>query len=62
MARIKQEHDKCIGCGNCVAACAENWEMGDDGKAHPKKTEVESAGCNREAAEACPVSCITIEE
>ena len=36
--------------------------MGDDGKAHPKKTELDEVGCNQEAADNCPVSCITVVE
>jgi ferredoxin len=62
MAKIKQDHEKCIGCGNCVAICPGNWEMGDDGKAHPKKTEVDDVSCNKEAADGCPVSCISVAE
>lgn len=61
MFKIKQDHEKCIGCGSCVAIC-DNWEMGDDGKAHPKETEVEEAGCNKEAKEVCPVGCIEVQE
>ncbi len=62
MAKIMQDHEKCIGCGNCVSACPSNWEMGKDGKAKPKKSEVKEIGCNADAAESCPVSCISIVE
>ncbi len=61
MFKIKQDLEKCIGCGSCVAVC-DNWEMREDGKAHPKKTELEEIGCNKEAKEICPVECIEIEE
>ena len=61
MVKITQERDKCIGCGACTAVCPDNWEMKGD-KAHPKKTEVSEVGCNKEAADACPVQCIHIEE
>lgn len=59
----KITHDKecCTGCGTCVALCPENWEM-QEGKAKPKKTEIEDIGCNQQAAESCPNSCITIEK
>ena len=59
MVKVKQNQAECIGCGACVAACPENWEMKGD-KARPKKTEVKEVGCNKEAADACPVECITI--
>lgn len=64
MARYKiiQDHEACIGCGTCVSLCPAYWEMGDDGKAHPKKTEVDDIGCNQEAAENCPVQCITVKK
>ncbi|HIE41476.1 MAG TPA: ferredoxin [Candidatus Aenigmarchaeota archaeon] len=61
MFKIIQDREKCIGCGSCVAVC-NNWEMGEDGKAHPKKIEVEEIDCNKEAEEICPVQCIKIEE
>ncbi|MBW2988110.1 ferredoxin [Candidatus Woesearchaeota archaeon] len=59
--KIKFNEEECIGCGACVAVCGENWEL-KDGKAHPKKTEVEEKGCNEDAAETCPMNCISIEE
>ncbi len=71
MAKIIQEHNKCIGCGSCVALCSKFWEMTDNGKAKPinsKKNgdnyelEVEAVGCSKEAAEACPVQCIMVKE
>ncbi len=60
--KITQDHDTCIGCGACVASCPDNWELGDDGKASPKQTEVDDIGCNQAAADGCPVNCIKIEE
>ena len=59
---IKQDHEKCIGCGSCIALCPDNWEMTDDGKAKPKKTSLDEVGCNKAAADACPVHCIEIVE
>lgn len=61
MVKIKQDKDKCIGCGACVAVCPDNWVMEGD-KAKPKKTEVGEVGCNKQAADACPVQCIHVEE
>ena len=61
MVKVKQDIEKCIGCGACVTVCPDNWEFGD-AKPHPIKTEVEEVGCNKKAAEVCPVKCITVEE
>jgi len=61
MFKIIHNREKCAGCGACVSVC-DNWEIGEDGKAKPKKTEVEEVGCNKEAADVCPVQCIKIEE
>ncbi|MBT3985732.1 ferredoxin [archaeon] len=62
MYKVKQDREKCIGCGGCVAVCGENWEMGSDNKSKPKKTDLEEIGCNQKAADACPVGIIIIEE
>lgn len=64
MAKYKIEHDreKCIGCGACAGVCPDNWEMKDDGKSSPKKTEIseEEFECNNNAATGCPVNIIHI--
>lgn len=60
--KIEQDHGACIGCGACASICPDNWEMGDDGKAKPIKTSVPAVGCNKEAADACPVQCIKVLE
>lgn len=72
MPKIKQEHQRCIGCGSCVALCPKCWQMADDGKSKPIGKEPNSEGnyefetaelgCNRQAAESCPVSCIYVED
>jgi ferredoxin len=59
--KIKQNKEACIGCGACCAICPDNWEFKGT-KASPKKTEVKEIGCNKSAAEACPVNCIEIIE
>ena len=70
MAKIIQEHEKCISCGACVSVCPEHWEMGKDGKVILKggkksgdflEKEVKEIGCNKEASEKCPVQIIKIE-
>lgn len=60
--KIEMDRDKCIGCGSCTAVCSENWKLAEDGKAKPKKTELEEAGCNKKAAQVCPVKCIEVKE
>ena len=60
--RISQERDKCIGCGTYAALCPENWEMKDDGKSSPIKTEVEKPGYNKDAEASYPAKCIHIIE
>lgn len=59
--KVSVDLEKCRGCGACAAVC-DNFEMGDDGKAHAKESKVEEEGCNKEAAEACPVDAIKVEE
>lgn len=62
--KITQEHNECISCGACVSVCPENWTMGGDGKAKPKKTEISEKEykCNKDAADICPVNIISIKE
>lgn len=69
--KITQEHEKCIGCGNCAALCPKYWEMSEDGKAiipggkkDPQtgnyEMEITNIECNQEAADSCPVNIIHI--
>lgn len=69
MARYTIIHriNECIGCGSCAAVCPDFWEMGNDGKAHIKGgtneiLDLDTLGCNKDAAEICPVQCIEIKE
>ncbi len=61
--KIIQDYGRCIGCGGCVSSCPDNWVM-EDGKAKPKKTEIteEEYECNKQAANACPIRIIKIQE
>lgn len=58
MAKVKVDKEKCIGCGACVAACADVFEL-KDGKSVVKEAETDKE-CAKEAADACPVQCIQI--
>lgn len=69
--KIIQEHEKCIGCGSCVAVCPKYWQMSDNGKATPiggkvdqksgnYELKIEKIECNQEAVDVCPVQCIKI--
>ncbi|PIP23836.1 MAG: ferredoxin [Candidatus Nealsonbacteria bacterium CG_4_10_14_0_2_um_filter_38_17] len=71
--KIVVERKKCIGCGSCVALCPVFWEMGEDGKSNLKDSatnqntgnqelEIEAIQCAQEAADACPVQIIHIEQ
>lgn len=53
--------NECIGCGTCASICPDNFELKDN-KAVPKKVIVEDVGCNKEAADSCPVNAIKLEE
>lgn len=53
--------NRCVGCGNCQEVCPDNWAL-KGGVSHPLKTELDDVGCNRQAAEECPESCIEILE
>ena len=59
--KIKIDKEKCIGCGSCVAVCADYFEMDDDNKAR-LKDGVNGAECAQEAVDICPVQAIEIEE
>ena len=57
--KVEVDADACIGCGACVAACADNFDMEGD-KAIVKNAEIEEIGSNQDAADGCPVSCIKV--
>ncbi|MDD4251149.1 MAG: ferredoxin [Candidatus ainarchaeum sp.] len=70
MAKIIQKHNECIGCGACAAIDPINWEMVGD-KAILRGAELkngiyekksDNVTLSKDAANACPVQCIIIEE
>lgn len=73
MARYKVEIERplCISCESCVNICPQFWEMADDGLSHllgskkagdNEEREMDEIGCNIEAAESCPATCIHVYE
>lgn len=58
--KVSVDKEKCIGCGSCVAVCEGNFEM-KDGKAVAIKP-ISDLPCNKEAADICPVSAITVKK
>jgi ferredoxin len=56
--------EDCIACNLCVETCPEVFQMGDDNLAHPIVDPIpaEHQEKAREAAAACPVEAIIIEE
>lgn len=61
--KIIFDEEKCIGCGSCQAVCPKFWKLADNGKAeYMGPQELKEEGCNKEAAQACPVQCIKIEK
>ena len=60
MAKVVVDENTCVGCGLCVNACAEVFEL-VDGVAKVKSHEC--ADCDlHEIASQCPVNSITVED
>ena len=53
------DKDLCVGCGLCPQACADVFEMTDDGKAGIIAGSDASAACIQDAVDQCPVGAIT---
>lgn len=69
--RVEMDRGMCISCGNCIEACPEFWEFGDDGisflidsetDGDIQTKEIDDLGCSVDAASNCPVLCIHVYE
>lgn len=60
MAKVKVDEEKCVGCGLCVNACPDCFELNDAGIAIVKQSECESCDVN-DVASQCPVEAIIVE-
>ncbi|MGC9031378.1 MAG: ferredoxin [Minisyncoccia bacterium] len=71
--KIIHNQKKCIGCGGCVVACPDFFEMGEEGKAVLKggklnqktknfELEIKDKKCIQEAIDVCPVQSIKLSK
>lgn len=58
--KVLLDRNTCIGCGACTVEC-DNF-IQDEDKAKAINTEVDEIGCNKKAADVCPVNAISIEK
>jgi ferredoxin len=60
MTKVKVDSEVCIGCGACVSACPECFELNEEGKSHVVS---QSCDCDlHEEALNCPVQAITVTD
>lgn len=61
---VKIDETLCTGCSLCTTDVPEVFEMGDDGlaKVITPSPEGDLASRAKDAAAACPASCISVEE
>ncbi len=58
------DEDLCIGCAACEDVCPEVFRLDEDGisRVIMEDPGPEFYGCTRDAADACPVDAISIQE
>ncbi len=54
------DQETCIGCGVCESVYPDLFEMTGDGKAAVKNLSAYDKALAQDAANQCPVNCITI--
>lgn len=58
---IKIDHDKCVGSRLCTVIAPKVFQLNQDGQAVVMNAQGDDLNVIRTAAEACPVSAITVE-
>ena len=60
--KVKIDADACTACGLCCDTCPDVFEMEDVAVVKVDVVPEDSEDCVREAAQTCPVECITVIE
>lgn len=60
--RISINYDKCVGSRICTAVAPNVFSLNEESQAAVRNAEGDTLETIKDAAEACPVSAITIEE
>ncbi|MGQ9524672.1 MAG: ferredoxin [Armatimonadota bacterium] len=60
--KIRIDRDTCIGEGLCVSTCPGVFDLDEEEKCYVVDPNGGDEACIREAAEACPVQAIILED